>query len=107
MSIGSVPAAFRRRRVQLRGLFSAKGKGQSGLPSPFVRAAQVVGVAACVAWAGATPYLAFRLIDRLVGNRVSARVEVEGRKAYVLAADEGRWPSGPSCLRLLPQYRPL
>ncbi|MEU4540932.1 winged helix DNA-binding domain-containing protein [Streptosporangium sp. NPDC023825] len=38
-----------------------------------------------------------------LGDEV-ARVEVEGREAYVLAADDGHWPSGPGCLRLLPQY---
>ncbi|GAA2882118.1 winged helix DNA-binding domain-containing protein [Streptosporangium fragile] len=37
------------------------------------------------------------------GDEVT-RVEVEGRKAFVLAEDESRWPSDPRCLRLLPQY---
>lgn len=52
------------------GILYGGGFGQLG--------AQLIGVAACVAWAGVTSYLAFRVIDRLVGNRVSARVEVEG-----------------------------
>ena len=40
--------------------------------------AQMIGVAANLIWVAPTSYLAFRLIGLAVGNRVSARVEVEG-----------------------------
>jgi Amt family ammonium transporter len=40
--------------------------------------AQVVGVAANLAWTLPASLLAFAIIGRLVGNRVSARAEVEG-----------------------------
>ncbi|MGJ6966728.1 winged helix DNA-binding domain-containing protein [Streptosporangium sp. G11] len=53
-------------------------------------------------WFALRPPEAREALESL-GDEV-AQVEVEGRKAFVLAADEGRWPSDPSCLRLLPQY---
>ena len=40
--------------------------------------AQAVGVVANLAWTLPTSFLAFAVIGRLVGNRVSARAEVEG-----------------------------
>ncbi|WP_435015549.1 ammonium transporter [Tundrisphaera sp. TA3] len=41
-------------------------------------AAQAIGILANLLWVAPTSYAAFRAIDALVGNRVSARVEVEG-----------------------------
>ncbi len=52
------------------GLFHGGGMGQL--------VAQSIGVAANVVWVFPASLLAFGVIERLIGNRVSARVEVEG-----------------------------
>ena len=52
------------------GAFEGAGLGQFG--------AQVIGVAANLAWVFPTALVSFALINRLVGNRVAARVEIDG-----------------------------
>jgi Amt family ammonium transporter len=47
-----------------------------GNPSQFF--AECIGVAANVVWVGATAFLVFWLLNKLIGNRVSPEVEVQG-----------------------------
>jgi Amt family ammonium transporter len=41
-------------------------------------AAQCVGMLTCIVWVFVTFYVFFRVLDRIIGNRVSAEVELEG-----------------------------
>ncbi len=41
-------------------------------------AAQCVGTLACIVWVFVTFYIFFKIVDVLIGNRVSAEVEIEG-----------------------------
>jgi len=41
-------------------------------------AAQVIGVLSNFAWVSVSAYVSFMIIDKTIGNRVSAQAEVEG-----------------------------
>jgi Amt family ammonium transporter len=47
-----------------------------GDPSQFV--AEVIGIVACVLWAGTITYVTMRILDATVGNRVTPRAELDG-----------------------------
>ena len=40
--------------------------------------AELIGAATCILWIGASSFLVFYVLDKLVGNRVSAETEMEG-----------------------------
>ena len=63
------------------------GEGWNGVPGP-VRGlfygdpsqlvASIIGVLVCFAWVTTVTFIAYRLIDRLIGNRVSSKDELAG-----------------------------
>jgi Amt family ammonium transporter len=63
------------------------GEGWNGVPGP-VRGlfygdpsqlvASIIGVLVCFAWVGGVTFVAYRLIDKLVGNRTSSQDELAG-----------------------------
>src|ERR1019366_3632887 len=56
-----------------------------GDASPFE--AQLVGVATCGAFVFGSAYLMFRLLDRLIGNRVAAEIETAGLDDLEMGSD--------------------
>ncbi|HXI55346.1 MAG TPA: ammonium transporter [Polyangia bacterium] len=63
------------------------GEGWNGVPGtvrglfygdPSQLVASLIGIIVCVAWTGGVTYGAFRLIDRLVGNRSTPQEEMAG-----------------------------
>ncbi|HET6283278.1 MAG TPA: ammonium transporter [Polyangia bacterium] len=63
------------------------GEGWNGVPGtvrglfygdPSQLAASIIGIVVCFLWTGTVTYFGFTLIDKLVGNRSSARDEVQG-----------------------------
>ncbi|HEY5147606.1 MAG TPA: ammonium transporter, partial [Polyangiaceae bacterium] len=80
------------------GLFAdgSFGEGWNGVAGP-VRGllfgdasqfeAQLVGVATCGAFVFGSAYLMFRLLDRLIGNRVAAEIETAGLDDLEMGSD--------------------
>ncbi len=63
------------------------GDGWNGVPGkvkgllygdPSQLVAQCIGIAACLLWAGGITYVTMRVLDATVGNRVTARAELDG-----------------------------